>query len=120
MPSFLEMLRRGLLPGSSSYDTGLAMSGGNDEMDMPFSLPSYGTMHGNGLSGSTTNDARQLVGSQQGVDTDNGFAGSARVQEEDNKAMVKSSKSNNGGSFLDRYWTKPNNNNSSSNMGQQG
>ncbi|XP_066340523.1 dof zinc finger protein PBF-like [Miscanthus floridulus] len=121
MPSFLEMLRRGLLPGSSSYDTGLAMSGGNNKMDMPFSLPSYGTMHGNGLSGSTTNDARQLVRTQQGVNTDNGFAGSAGVQEEeeeDNKAMVKSSKSNNGGSFLDRYWTKPNNNNNNSNMGQ--
>jgi hypothetical protein len=74
-------------------------------------------MHGRGLSGSTTDDARQLVGTQQGVNTDGGFAGSAGVQEEeeeeegDNKAIVKSSKNNNGGSLLDRYWTKPNNNN---------
>jgi hypothetical protein len=117
MPSFLEMLRRGLLHGSSSYDAGLAMSGSNNGMDMSFPLPAYGAMHGHGLSGSTTDDARQLVGTQQGVNTDGGFAGSAGVQEEeeeeegDNKAIVKSSKNNNGGSLLDRYWTKPNNNN---------
>jgi hypothetical protein len=100
-PSFLEMLRRGLLHGSSSYDTGLMTNG----MDMPFPLPSYGAMHGHGLSGSTTDDTRQLVGTQQGVNTDSGFAGSAGVQEEEggNKAMVKSGKNNNGGSLLDRY-----------------
>ncbi|CAD6270883.1 unnamed protein product [Miscanthus lutarioriparius] len=115
MPSFLETLRRGLLPSSSSYNAGLAMSCGNNGMDLPFPLPSYDAMHGHGLSGSTTDDAMQLVGTQQGVNTDGGFAGSTGVQEEeeeqDNKAMVKSSKNNNGGSLLDRYWTKPNNNN---------
>ncbi|CAD6269199.1 unnamed protein product [Miscanthus lutarioriparius] len=123
MPSFLDMLRRGLLLGSSSYNACLAMSGGNNGMEMPFPLPSYGAMHGPRLSGSTTDDARQLVGTQQGVNNDGGFAGSAGVQEEeeeeDNKAMVKSSKNNNGGSLLDRYWTKPNNNNNN-NKGQQG
>jgi hypothetical protein len=106
-PSFLELLRRGLLHGSSSYDTGLMTSGGYNGMDMPFLLPSYGAMHGHGLNGSTTDDARQLVGTQQGVNTEGGFAGSARVQEEeeewDNKAMLKSGKNNNGGSLLDRY-----------------
>ncbi|EES07840.1 dof zinc finger protein PBF [Sorghum bicolor] len=121
MPSFLEMLRKGLLHGSSSYDTGLAMSDGNNGMDMSFPLPAYGAMHGHGLSGSTTNDARQLVGTQQGVNTGGGFVGSTGVQEEeeegDNKAMVKSNKNNNGGSLLDRYWIKPNNNN---NKRQQG
>lgn len=116
-PSFLEMLRRGLLHGSSSYDAGLTTNG----MDMPFPLPSYGAMHGHGLSGSTTYDARQLVGTQQGVNTDSGFAGSAGVQEEegDNKAMVKSGKNNNGGSLLDRYEIKPNNNNNNNKQCQQ-
>lgn len=93
-PSFLEMLRGGIFHGSSSYNTSLTMSGGNNGMDMPFSLPSYGAMHRHGLNGSTTNDDRQLVGPQQ-----------------DNKAIVKSINNNNGGSLLGLYWTKLNNNN---------